>query len=653
MIEKSAPVETKKSTQNNKANKSTIKSNRTLGPVSDLERHLPNNWWQTLFNSLYLKTDGDVVENDINTQNDVNLLIKASGITKDDNLLDICCGQGRHSLELAKRGFKNVNGLDRSRYLIRLARKRAKNLDSKILFSEGDARKIRLPESSKDCVFVMGNSFGYFEKEEDDIQVLQSIKRVLKSKGKLVLDIVDGEWMSKNFEPRSWEWIDQQHFVNRERSLASDNKRIITREVVTNSDIGVIADQFYAERLYTFDEISEVLKKLGFTNINNAGSLQSESTRGHDLGMMAHRLFVTCEAPEKQKPVVIPTVKKGVTVLMGDHRLPDKVKKDGKFNEEDMNTIQRLKDALSSLSHYNVNYLDDHTTLIKQLLAQPPSFVLNLCDEGYKNEATLELHITALLEMLNIPYSGAGPGSLALCYDKSKVLAIASSMEIPVPLETYFSHEDQAANIPAAFPSLLKPVLGDSSIGITKDAVVHNAQELVSYLEFLRHTVPNVPVLVQEYLEGKEYTVALIGNSQNLEALPILEVDFSKLPKGLPKILSYESKWIPESPYWTDISYKEAEINDDLRNQLVGYSKKLFERLECRDYARFDFRCDSDGTPKLLEANPNPGWCWDGKFNLMAGFAGMTYPELLDLILKTALERIGSSKELNNQPASN
>ena len=86
---------------------------RTLGPVSDLERHLPSDWWRTLFNSLYLETDGDVIENDRNTAEEVGLLIRSVGLERNDRILDLCCGQGRHSLELARRGFPNVTGLDR------------------------------------------------------------------------------------------------------------------------------------------------------------------------------------------------------------------------------------------------------------------------------------------------------------------------------------------------------------------------------------------------------------------------------------------------------------------------------------------------------------------------------------------------------------
>src|SRR5579864_234495 len=199
---------------------------RTLGPVSDLERHLPAEWWRTLFNSLYLETDGDVVENDRNTEQEIDLLVKSAGLEPNDRILDLCCGQGRHSLELARRGFKNVMGIDRSRYLVRLARKRAKTRGLPVSFHEGDARKFRVPESSVHCVCILGNSFGYFDREEDDIAVLEAVKRALASGGTLVMDLTDGDWMRSHFGARSWEWIDQNHFVCRERGLAGDGARL-------------------------------------------------------------------------------------------------------------------------------------------------------------------------------------------------------------------------------------------------------------------------------------------------------------------------------------------------------------------------------------------------------------------------------------------
>ncbi|GAA4651447.1 methyltransferase domain-containing protein [Kistimonas scapharcae] len=615
---------------------------RTLGPVSDLERHLPSEWWKSLFNSLYLKTDGDVVENVTNTTRDVDALIHALQLNPGDHILDLCCGQGRHALELASRGYTQITGIDRSRYLIRLARKRASNLKLPVAFSEGDARKIRLGKNSQDAIYLMGNSFGYFEREEDDIAVLESIKRTLKSRGKLALDITNGAWMRASFEPRSWEWIDQNHFVCRERSLSDDRVRIISREVVVHAEKGVIADQFYAERLYDAEQIAALLEKLEFTDVQVHSGLETDSPHGHDLGMMANRLFVTARGEEKKVLSHTAKTRRGITVLLGDPRLTDTVKKNGVFNDEDLDTIHRLKSTLNQIEGIDFDFFDHHESLINQLKANPPRMVLNLCDEGYQNDAFKELHVPAYLDMLGIPYSGAEPACLALCYNKSVIRALAQSLDIPVPDETYYDPSDQAVSLPSIFPALLKPNYGDSSIGITRDAVVRDAEALISYLDHLHETLPDTPILIQEFLEGNEYSVGIIGAQGNYTVLPVLEVDYSKLPADLPAILGYESKWLPDSPYWNDISYVEADIDDDCRRKLIDASVKMFERTGCRDYARFDFRASKDGQIKLLEVNPNPGWCWDGKLNLMAGFGGYSYKDLLQLILKSALERYES-----------
>lgn len=620
----------------------TSPKSRTLGPVADLEKHLPSDWWKTLFNSLYLKTDGDVVEDSDNTIHDVDLLIKALKLKPEHHILDLCCGQGRHTMELYRRGFHNVFGIDRSRYLIRVAKKRAQQLNLSVRFSQGDARKVRLKESTLDCVMVLGNSFGYFESKKEDIDVLDSILHVLKSEGKIVLDIVNGEWMRNYFERRSWEWIDENQFVCRERSLSNDATRIVSREVIVHAERGVIADQFYAERLYSFSDIKIMLEKLHFTNIiHHTDLLSAKSLRNQDLGMMGNRMFITATAPiKKSKPVLLSKTKAtSMLVLLGDPKLPDPVKRNGQFNDEDLSTIQKLKEALDTLN-YQTKYFSNHKSLMDYLRQHKPDFVLNLCDEGYNNDATKELHVPALLEMLDIPYSGAAPASLALCYNKAIVRTVAQSMEIPVPLETYYDPSDQAANLPSIFPALLKPNLGDSSIGITKDAVVHNPESLVAYLENLKSLLPNTPILIQEYLSGAEYSVGLIGNPGNFSVLPILVVDYTQLPKELPKILGYESKWIPESPYWDKIQYHQAHLDLEIERQLVDHSMMLFERLGCRDYARFDFRADDNGVIKLLEVNPNPGWCWDGKLNLMANFVGKSYSELLGMIIEAALERV-------------
>ncbi len=622
-------------------NGTTRPSGRTLGPVNDLEHHLSSDWWRTLFNAMYLKTDGDVVENQDNTRNEIDLLIRATGIETDDRILDLCCGQGRHCLELARRGYRHVTGLDRSRYLIRLARKRAKQMEVSVSFHEGDARKCRLPESSFNCIALMGNSFGYFEHQDDDLAVLHCVYRLLKPGGTIAIDLTDGGWIREHYAPRSWEWIDQQLLVCRERSLSGDQSRLVSRELIMHSEQGVLADQFYAERLYSREDIIQLLVTAGFADVRDHGQLMAESTRNQDLGMMGNRMFLTARATKKRATRKDGPAFPKVTVLMGDPSLPDEVKLDGQFNPEDFNTIDRLKESLAELGDYRFSYVDNHATLIYEMRTHPPEFVFNLCDEGYRNDAFKELHVPALLEMLGIPYTGAGPAALGMCYNKAIVNAIAASLEIPVPMETYIHPDDQAARLPSVFPAILKPNQGDSSIGILQDAVVRTPEELMAYFEKVRERVPGRAILIQEFLEGPEYSVGIIGNPGiGYQILPALAVDYSKLPPDLPPILGYESKWMPDSPYWTKIRYEEARLDEERKRLLQDYSLALFERLGCRDYARFDFREDAQGRIKLLEVNPNPGWCWDGKMNLMAEFAGLTYTDMLRLILETAQSRV-------------
>lgn len=620
---------------------------RTVGPIPDLERHLPAEWWRNLFNAIYLKTDGDVVEDARNTTREVDLLIQSTGITPNDRLLDLCCGQGRHGLELARRGFRHVTGVDRSRYLIRLARRRARQAGLPVTFHEGDARKFRLPPDSFHCVFIMGNSFGYFDTEEDDLMVLAQVSRALKAGGIFALDLADGDWVRKHYEPRSWEWIDQSHLVCRERSLSHDQARLICREVVIHAERGIIADQFYAERLYAPDRIKKLLESAGFTSVRLHDTLEAQSERNHDLGMMAQRIFLTSQAPRQTKPAAKRAVPfPEVTVLMGDPHLPDSVKMNGQFNEEDFETIRRLRSALDELPAYKFKFLDNHASLLTDLRADPPAFVLNLCDEGLNNNAFMELHVPAALEIFGIDYTGAGPSCLGLCYDKSLVRAVAASLDIPVPQETFFNRDDHAATIPSIFPALIKPNCGDSSIGITKDAVAHTAEDAVAYIQRMRELLPGRSLLIQEYLPGAEYSIAVIGNpGLGFTVLPPLEVDYSRLDSGLPQILSYESKWDPASPYWTQIKYREAQVDEDNQRRMVDWSLQLFERLGCRDYARFDYRADANGDIKLLEVNPNPGWCWDGKMNLMAEFADYRYADLLRMILETAQARVVNTRE--------
>ncbi len=169
--------------------------------------------------------------------------------------------------------------------------------------------------------------------------------------------------------------------------------------------------------------------------------------------------------------------------------------------------MRRLRDALSELPAYKFRYLNNHGTLDRDLSELNTDLVFNLCDEGWNNDPFKELHVPALLELLGLGYTGAGPSALAACYDKGLVRAVAQSLDVPVPLESYVRPGDQGATLPSVFPALLKPNHGDSSQGITKDSVVHNEKGLLDYLDRLRADFPKRGVLVQEFLTGAEYSV--------------------------------------------------------------------------------------------------------------------------------------------------
>lgn len=619
---------------------------RSLGPVANLEQHLPPDWWRTLFNAVYVMTDGDVVENPANTAVDVDLLIAAARLTPDSRVLDLCCGQGRHTLELARRGFHRLTGLDRSRYLVRLARRRARAQGLTADFREGDARALRSRSERFDCVALMGNSFGYFDRQDDDLAILVAVRAALRPGGVLAMDITDGDWTRKNFEPRSWEWIDSHHFACRERTLSADGTRLVCREVVTNTAKGVIADQFYAERLYSVAQLKVLLDRAGFVGVEEHGSVLSSSDRNQDLGMMAHRLFATARTPGPLlEPARRPAARSPVTVLLGDPRLGDAVKRDGKFQPEDEETVRRLKRALDELPGWRFSFHDQHDQLVDTLRREKPAFVFNLCDEGYRNDAERELHVPALLEMLDVPHTGAGPSCLGFCYNKPLVAAVAAAMGIPVPAELYLAPGDSPDALHTRFPAIVKPACGDGSVGIPASSVAHTAAELSAAVAQLRAVRPDRALLVQEFLPGSEFTVGLVGNpDQSLHVLPILAVDYSGLDPEFPRILGYESKWLPGSPWWTDIRYVEANLPAGETRLLGDYATRLFARTGCRDYARFDFRTDAQGTVKFLEINPNPGWCWDGKLAMMAALAGWSYPELLRQILLAAHLRVGEPR---------
>lgn len=331
-----------------------------------------------------------------------------------------------------------------------------------------------------------------------------------------------------------------------------------------------------------------------------------------------------------------------VGVVLGDPRLPYPYAAEGRFGEDELQAVEALKEALGRLDGFRFSFFDDHARLLDELRTQRPELVLNLCDTGFRNDWNQERNIPALLEILAIPYSGADPMGIVLSNDKALVAAAARLRGVPVPDHVFIDLHADPLTLPTRYPALIKPNVAAGSFGITEQSVVHDAAEADAYLRWLAPQLDVPEALAQDFLPGAEYTLGVIGNpGTGLRVLPPLEVDWSALDPGLPRILTHASKADPASPYWKQLAFRRAELDEVTRAHLVEGCARLFGRLGFRDYARFDFRNGADGLPRLLDANTNPTWYQNGKLALMAEWEGHAYHQLLEMILEAAMQRYG------------
>jgi D-alanine-D-alanine ligase len=623
------------------------------GPLLDPEGQAFPEWSPAPARAAPAEAFRDLTDDAAAATRDIELLLREVPLEPADKILVLDCGAGRHVLELARRGFQTVGGIEATSALVRQARSRARQAGFKIDFQTGDIASLSTPAAEWDAVLWLGDRLGRFETAEQLQAYLEQAGRLLRAGGTLILDLVERDWVRQHFEPRAWDWIDQQQVVCREQSLSPDGERLLCRQLILHTKKGVLADQFQSTRLYTADQVLTLLERSGFSTAYSHGGLPASDSAPADAGVALsaaagptardvrsapHRILISA-CPLRDGVASAPCRPRfpEVAVLLGDAFLPDETKRGGVFNPDDVELVDRLKAALLQLKEYRFRFFERHETMIQQLRLEPPQFVLNLCDEGYRNLPTMELHVPALLEMLGIPYSGAGPACLALCYDKHVTSAVAVNLGIPVPSEVYCPGDDFSRSVEAVFPAIVKPNCGDGSFAITQESVVHSQAELQAYLEKFRQRWPGRSVVIQELLTGPEYTIALLGNpGAPMHVLPIVESDFSGLDPQLPKICGFESKDVLEGPYSMQIEYPEAQLDPATRNCLIDYSERLFARLGCRDYARFDFRLDAKGAIKLLDANPNPGYNY---LSYMAEFEGMDYASVMRIIIQAAQNR--------------
>jgi D-alanine-D-alanine ligase len=302
--------------------------------------------------------------------------------------------------------------------------------------------------------------------------------------------------------------------------------------------------------------------------------------------------------------------------------------------------MEDIKSALNSLGYrtsiFNVD--SNFFRLIDYLRGERPDLVFNLV-ESVENESAQEMNIAGVYELMNVPFTGAGPLALGTALNKPRVKEILASHGIRTPRFMVFRVKDRIGmQEGVSFPLIVKPAHEDASVGIDDSSVVYNLADLRKRVRFI-HTEYDQPALAEEYIDGRELNVAILGNNPPA-ALPISEIDFSGLTEGMHKIVSYEAKWIHGTvAYEGTRGVCPAVLPAPLEARIKETALRAYSLIGCRDYARVDFRLTKDGIPYVLEVNPNPDISDDAGFARSARAQGYTFAEIVGKIVESALER--------------
>jgi D-alanine-D-alanine ligase len=306
-------------------------------------------------------------------------------------------------------------------------------------------------------------------------------------------------------------------------------------------------------------------------------------------------------------------------------------------------TIAAVESALAQLG--TVVRLEATEDFPERLRELKPDIVFNIA-EGFRG-VNREAHVPAICEFFGVPYSGSDPYTLTLCLDKAKTKATLAFNGIPTPrfavVDNLADLELLTASLP--LPLFVKPLHEGSSKGITDSNLCRDRRQLSRQTRFLLENYRQ-PVLVEEYLPGKEFTCAVLGNGDEATVLPIVGMNFDALPDGAVPIYSFDAKFVwdrPEKPL--EIFQCPARISSELQASIERVTLDAFRVLGCRDWARIDVRLDAAGNPNVLEVNPLPGILPDPADNSClpkaARAAGIGYDELIQSCLRYAAARQG------------
>ena len=309
---------------------------------------------------------------------------------------------------------------------------------------------------------------------------------------------------------------------------------------------------------------------------------------------------------------------------------------------DEMKSVER---ALMPLEHNTkiVPVALDINKLINELNENRPDLIFNLC-ESVDGDSSQEMNIAGLFELLKIPYTGCRAFTLGLALNKPLVKSILSYNGIPTAKYFVANSSTNFYKNGQRFPFIVKPSREDASIGITNESIVTNDTDLRRRIEFVLDEYKQ-PALVEEFIDGREINVSVVGND-NLITFPVSEIDFSRLPDELPKIVSYNSKWMYKTKEFagTKAICPAENLSEKDVSLIHETAKRVYRLLGASDYARVDMRF-KNGIPYVLELNPNPDIASDVPedtgFTRSAKAYGWEYTYLIQQIIKYSLNRWG------------
>ena len=323
-------------------------------------------------------------------------------------------------------------------------------------------------------------------------------------------------------------------------------------------------------------------------------------------------------------------------------------RKSGKKQRREKEDREEILEALEKLGHepfYQV--LDGTIPSVNALSKCGADLIFNLT-ESFAGDDTKEMNVAAYMDLLGIRYTGGGPHAHFLAQDKStaKKMFAFHGIKTPFFATSYRGRIEHAHDV--EFPLIVKPLWEDGSIGIDAASVVKSVKELMERVEYIQNEFDS-PALIEEYIEGREVYAAILGSYESAQALPLVELDLSKLPEGTPKIASRDVKFEKDTPgYKLTKSHLVTDLDDKTVAKVQETGLAAYQAVKLRDYGRIDMRVTSKGEVYVIEANPNPWLSSKQEFMMAAKAAGHSYTDLIGQIVELAMARYPVSASSEN-----